>query len=220
MWTAYSAQILLGTWVTVKLTVVALIAGSVLAMILAAGKLSTRKIIVVICSGFTAMIRSVPELLVLFAVYFGGEVVLVKLVGHYVNLDYFVSGTLALSLIFAAYFSETLRGAYLAIPKGNITAAHAFGFSAWQRFMHVLFPAMWRYALPSFGNLCLVLLKDTSIVSLIGLHDLARAAYIAGSATEKPFTFYALAGVIYLMLTHVIMMVNRQINHKLRISKC
>lgn len=211
----YGAQLLLGTWVTIKLTFVSLLIGSLLGMVLAAGQLSRFKAIALFCNGLTTVIRGLPELLVLFAIYFGGQILLVKLVGHYIDVDYFVAGTFALSLIFAAYFSETLRGAYLTISKGSIEAAQAYGFSSWQRCIHILLPKMWRYALPGFGNLCLVLLKDTSIVSLIGLSDLMGASYLASSATELPLLFYVLAAAIYLALTSCIMLLLRYLNRKL-----
>jgi polar amino acid transport system permease protein len=95
------------------------------------------------------------------------------------------------------------RGAILAIPKGQIEAARAFGFGPWRAFRRIVLPQVWRVALPGLGNLFLVLLKDTSLVSVIGLEELMRKAQIAVGFTRAPFTFYLAAALLYLAMTAV-----------------
>ena len=107
---------------------------------------------------------------------------------------------MTLGFIYGAYFTETLRGAILAVPFGQIEAARAYGLSPMQCFCRVLFPQMMRFALPGLGNNWLVLLKATSLVSIIGLAELVKAASDAGKSSFQLFNFLVLAAVIYLLI--------------------
>ena len=199
----FTNQLLAGTWVTLQVALSALVLGIVFGLAGAAGQSAPNAVI----RGFTKtlinIIRGVPELLVLFFVYFGSTTVLSSVFSHYVAVNAFTAGVFALSLIFASYASHTFRGAFLAVGKGQKEAALALGFSKQQTFWHILLPQAWRHALPGLGNLWLVLLKDTALVSLIGLADLMSKAQIASAQTHKPFTFYLAAAVIYLIITTV-----------------
>ena len=113
---------------------------------------------------------------------------------------------LALGLCFGAYATEVFRGALLAIPKGQREAGLALGLSAPRIFWRITLPQLWRTALPGLGNLYMILLKDTALVSLISLEELMRKAGVASNATKEPFTFYMSAAVIYLGLTALVML--------------
>ena len=141
-------------------------------------------------------------------IYFGSAGVLTSIAGwfghdRFVDVGPFTAGVVALGLTFGAYATEVFRGAILAVPKGQIEAAHAFGMDRWLTFRRILLPQVWRIALPGLGNLFLVLLKDTSLVSVIGLAELMRSAQIAVGFTKEPFTFYLAAAVLYLAMTVV-----------------
>ena len=94
-----------------------------------------------------------------------------------------VAGIITLGFIYGAYFTETFRGAFMAVPKGQIEAATAFGFTGSQVFRRILFPAMMRFALPGIGNNWQVVLKATALVSLLGLEDVVKATQLAGKST-------------------------------------
>ncbi|WP_034020823.1 ABC transporter permease subunit, partial [Pseudomonas aeruginosa] len=117
----------------------------------------------------------------------------------------FAAGTLALGLCFGAYATEVFRGALLSIPRGHREAGQALGLSPGRIFWRIVLPQIWRVALPGLGNLYLILLKDTALVSLITLDEIMRKAQVASNATKEPFTFYMTAAAIYLSLTVVIM---------------
>ncbi|MDU6109809.1 MAG: histidine ABC transporter permease HisQ [Klebsiella pneumoniae] len=119
------------------------------------------------------------------------------------DIDPMIAGIITLGFIYGAYFTETFRGAYLAVPKGHIEAATAFGFSGGQTFRRILFPAMMRYALPGIGNNWQVILKATALVSLLGLEDVVKATQLAGKSTWQPFYFAIVCGLIYLVFTTV-----------------
>lgn len=149
------------------------------------------------------IIRGLPELLVLFFIYFGLAAILSHIFHRYIDISSFAASVTALSLIFGAYASQVFRGAFLAIDHGQLDAGKAMGFSRWQIFTRIQIPQAWRHAIPGLGNLWLVLLKDTAIVMLIGLADLMSEAKIAASSTLQPFTYYLIAAGIYLLITSI-----------------
>lgn len=218
----YFLQIMQGTWTTVQVAVCALLLGVLLGLLGALAESSRFRLLRYFATTFISILRGLPELLILFFVYFGGTILLSHLSGHYVNVSSFLAGVIGLAFIFGAYASQTFRGAFLAVPYGQMEAAKALGMGRWQIFKRIQMPQAWRHAIPGLGNLWLVLLKDTALVSLIGLADLMNKSQIASSATHKPFTFFLLAALIYLILTSVSQQLlnrfNRNANRYLKTS--
>jgi polar amino acid transport system permease protein len=208
----FGGQLLLGASMTVRLALGAVAVGLVLGLAAAAARLWGGRGLRFTAAAYTTVIRGLPELLVVLIIYFGSSGLLTAIArafGHdgFVELDPYTAGVTALGLTFGAYASEVFRGAILAIPKGQIEAARAFGMGAGLTFRRILLPQVWRIALPGLGNLFLVLLKDTSLVSVIGLDELMRKAQIATGFTREPFTFYLSAAFLYLGMTVVTMAV-------------
>ncbi len=197
----YGYQLAIGAFTTVAVAISALVLGLTMALLGALGELSHSRFIRNFSLTCTALIRGVPELLVLFGIYFGGAAFLRWVTGHDLQINAFFAGVFALALIFAAYGAQTLRGAFLAIPSGQREAALALSLSPQRIFCHILLPQAWRYALPGLGNLWLVLLKDSALISLLGLSDLMNKAQMAASNTHQPFKFYMIAAIIFLILT-------------------
>ena len=133
---------------------------------------------------YTTVVRGVPDLVMMLLVFYGGQVLLNqvsdRLEWEMIELNAFAAGVLTIGFIFGAYFTETFRGAFQAVPVGQMEAGRAYGMSGWQVFWRILFPQMLRYALPGMGNNWLVLLKSTAIVSMIGLSDMTWLADQAG----------------------------------------
>ena len=202
----FGAQLAAGTLVTAGLAVASLAGGLLLGIAGAAARMSRRRLPRAAAHAYTTAVRGVPELLVVLIVYFGASAVIGRVAGLFGATGYFepspfIAGVAALSLTFGAYATEVLRGAFLAVPPGQTEAAYAIGLNRLQTFRHVLLPQVWRTALPGLGNLFLVLLKDTSLVSVVGLDELMRKSAIAVSYTREPFTFYFAAALIYLAMT-------------------
>ena len=202
----FGAQLAAGTLVTAGLAVASLAVGLLLGIAGAAAQMSRRRLPRAAAHAYTTAVRGVPELLVVLIVYFGASAVIGRVAGLFGATGYFepspfIAGVVALSLTFGAYATEVLRGAFLAVPPGQTEAAYALGFTRLRAFRHVLLPQVWRTALPGLGNLFLVLLKDTSLVSVVGLDELMRKSAIAVSYTREPFTFYFAAALIYLAMT-------------------
>lgn len=208
----FGHQLWLGTLITIELAFASLAVGLVLGLIGASAKLSSVPLFKWLADVYTTIIRGIPELLTVLIIYFGATTVLMgiaSLFGYdeYIEIGPFAAGVTALGLTFGAYATEVFRGALQAIPKGQKEAAVALGMSRLRIFYRITLPQVWRLALPGLGNLFLVLLKDTALVSVVGLDDIMRKANIAVSSTKEPFLFYAAAAFLYLGLTIVSMAV-------------
>ena len=126
------------------------------------------------------------------------------------DLNPFVAGTLTIGFIYGAFATEVFRGAYLAVPKDQVEAAFAVGMNRILIFRRILLPQMWRFALPGLGNVWMVLIKATALISVIQLEELMRSADVAARATRMPFTFFFAASLIYLAITVVSMIVQQR----------
>ena len=210
----FGDQLLLGTGMTLKIAVGGLLLGLVLGLTGAVLKLSSSRIAYAVGATYTTIIRGLPELLVVLIIYFASAGMLTRVAGWfghdgYVELSPLTAGIIALGVAFGAYATEVFRGAIQSIPKGQIEAAMACGMSRRLLFFRVTLPQAWRVAIPGLGNLFQVLLKDTSLISVIGLEEIMRKSQIAISNTKEPFTFYFTAAMIYLMITIIVMVGQR-----------
>ena len=206
--TGWGDELLRGALVTLQLAACALVLGLALGLLLAAAKLSAHAALRWTGEIYMAFIRATPEFLILLLFYYGIEravQALLTVIGLSVAFEMprFLAAVIGLAAIFSAYAAEVFRGAYLAIPVGQIEAATACGMSPGQIFTRIRLPQMWRFAIPGLGNLWMVLLKDTSLAAVIAVDDLLRQAKIGSETTRAPLTFYVAAGVIYLVLTGV-----------------
>lgn len=199
--------ILEGLLLTVQLALFSLFLALLLGILGAVAKLSSSRIARTVAGTYTTVIRGVPDIVLMFIIFFGGQL-LVNVVGDMLGLDYieiseFTAGVVTIGFIFGAYMAETFRGAILAVPRGEIEAGYAFGMTPVKVFVRVTFPASIRHALPGFGNNWLVLVKTTALVSVIGLEDMVFRAAQAGGTVRKPFTFYLVVAVLYLVITAI-----------------
>ena len=203
----YAPLLALGTWMTLKLALLSLLLSLMLGLLGAGAKLSTSRAARWLAQLYTTLIRGVPDLVLMLLIFYGLQTWLGQLTDRlgwdYVEIDAFGAGVMTLGFIYGAYFAETFRGAIMAVPSGQLEAARAYGLSPAQCFWRVLFPQMMRFALPGLGNNWLVLLKATSLVSIIGLAELVKAASDAGKSSYQLFFFLVLAAFIYLLIACV-----------------
>lgn len=194
---------------TIRLSLASVALGLLFGLLGASAKISERFWLRGIGGFYTSVVRGIPETLWVLMAYFGTVSTMNYLGSHfgnpYLTLSPFIAGTLALALCFGAYATEVFRGALLSIPPGQREAGLALGMSPLRIFWRITLPQLWRVALPGLGNLYLILLKDTALVSLITLDEVMRKAQVAANATKEPFTFYFAAALIYLALTVIIM---------------
>jgi len=194
-----------GTWLTIRLALVTLPLGLFLGFLLALAKNSSEPSLRAGANVYTTLFRGLPELLTLFIVYYGGQILLQKFIGlftdAYVEVSGFAAGVMALGFVFSAFASEVFLSALKGIKPGQYEAGAALGLSRLQTMRTVILPQLIRLALPGLSNLWLVLLKDTALVSVIALPDLLRRTNVAVGSTKEPFLFYTVACLIYLTLS-------------------
>jgi octopine/nopaline transport system permease protein len=191
---------------TLAVSISSVLLGLVFGTLGAAAKLSVIPPLRWLAEGYTTIARGVPELLVIYLLFFGGSgavMFVAALFGYdgYIELNAFTIGTFAIGAISGAYSTEVIRGAVLAVPAGQIEAAKAIGMARGLMFRRILFPQVARYALPGLGNVWQFTLKDTALISVTGLVEIMRQAHIAAGSTRQPFTFYLVAAALYLVLT-------------------
>lgn len=201
----YLPAILGGLALTLQLALLSLAVACVFGLAGAVAKLSGSRLARGIAAAYTTSIRALPDLVLMLLIFYGGQIAVNAIADRYgwgyVDVNPFIAGTLTIGFIYGAYLTETFRGAILAIPRGQIEAAQAFGMRGSQVLWRVTVPQMVRHAIPGFANNWLVMVKATALVSIIGLDDMVHRAGLASAATREPFTFYAAVALIYLAIT-------------------
>jgi octopine/nopaline transport system permease protein len=178
-------------------------------------KLSNNKILNFIGNIYTTVIRGVPELLVIYLLFFGGSgaiMYVASIFGYYeyIEINAFITGSVAIGIISGAYSTEVFRGAIQSIDKGQFEACKVLGIKKYIYFLKVILPQVLRLAIPNLSNVWQITLKDTSLISVTGLVEIMRQSYIAAGSTRDPLFFYSFAAVLYLMLTFISMkLINR-----------
>lgn len=178
------------------------ILGSILGTLGASLKLSHNRMLCWLGHAYTLVFRGVPEILVIYLFYFGGSLTLTRLLhlGGFVgffSLPSFVIGVLAIGIVSGAYQTEAFRIAYQRLDAGQIEAGKACGMSGFLLLRRIIAPQTLRFALPALGNLWQSVLKETALLSIVGLVELLRQATIASGATRQPLIFYCVAALIY-----------------------
>lgn len=212
-------ELLAGLQVTVLLALATAPVGLVGGFALALARRSRSILVRAPADAFATVFKGLPELLTLFLVYYGGQMLLQAAIGlfvdGYVEVSAFLAGVIALGVVSASFTSEVFMGALNAIPTGQREAGTALGLSRVSVWRLVIAPQLLKIALPGLGNLWLVLLKDTALVSVIALPDLLRQTSIAVGVTKDPFLFYGAALAIYLALSIVSMIAFGQLERRL-----
>lgn len=223
----YQSVLLQGAWLTVQVALLSLLLAVTLGLLGALAKISHSRILRLIATLYTTIIRGIPDLILMLLIFFGGQMLINSLsytineslneyfthydashewyayLPDYIDISPYFAGIVTIGFIFGAYMAETFRGAILSVEKGQIEAAKAYGMSKYKIFFRVTFPQMMRHALPGIGNNWLVLLKTTALVSIIGLQDMVKIAGDASGSTQQPFTFYLAVAFIFLFFTAI-----------------
>jgi His/Glu/Gln/Arg/opine family amino acid ABC transporter permease subunit len=199
-----------GAWLTIQISVCSYLVGMVLGLLGAGAKLSHSKILLWIADIYTTIVRAVPELLLIILIFYTGTSALKKLLvsvgmGEGIDVSAFGAAVAALGFIAGAYMTEVFRGAILAVPKGQMEAARAYGMPATLRFRRILFPQLMRYALPGLNNLWLVIIKDSSLISVVGYYELLFAGKQAAASTRNYLFFYSVTALCFLVITVISM---------------
>ncbi len=212
-------ELFLSFLMTIAVSLAAFLVGIVLSIIFTPLKFSKIKFLKFISNFYTTVIRGVPELLVIYLFFFGGSgavMFVASIFGYneYIEINAFVTGSLAIGMISGAYSTEVFRGAIQSIDQGQFEACKVLGLKKKIYFLNVILPQMLRLAIPNLSNVWQLTLKDTALISVTGLVEIMRQSYIAAGSTRDPLFFYSFAALLYLILTFISMKFINKIEKK------
>jgi polar amino acid transport system permease protein len=198
-------EIAQGFYVTATLAICTLPLGLLIGFFLALAKQSDAPFLRTAADIYTTIFRGLPELLTLFIIFYGMPLAIQAAMAPFgvtdpVEINTFVAGMIAIGIVFSAYCAEVLQSAFKAIPQGQYEGGYAIGLTGSQTMRLVVVPQLIRIALPGLGNLWMTLLKDTALVSAIGLPDILRQTGVAAKVTKHAFTFFSVACLLFLVL--------------------
>lgn len=197
-----------GLKVTLYIFFIAIIIGFIIGLIVALFRLAPIKILNWIAKIFVNAIRGTPFIVQLFFIYFG-----LNSLGFF-SLDNTTAGIVTVAINAGAYFSEIIRAGIQSIDKGQTEAARSLGLNATQNMRYIILPQAFRRMLPTITNQAIISLKDTSLLSVIGIADLTQEGRIQASQTFEAFTIYLTLGVIYFIVIYLLSMLASFVERK------
>ena len=206
--TGWGDELLRATFMTVMVALAAFFFGFFISFFIVPLKLSNKKFLNYIGNTYTTIFRGVPELLVIYLLFFGGSsavMFVAKIFGYkeFIEINAFLTGSISIGLISGAYTTEVLRGAIESISKGQFDGAKSLGLKKTTYYVFVIAPQVLRLSLPNLSNVWQLTLKDTALISVTGLVEIMRQSYIASGVTRNPLLFYCFAAFLYLILTTI-----------------
>ena len=181
-----------GIFNTLLVTIASIVFSSIISFAVGIGR-SVNKLLNRILSIYVEVVRGIPLLVQLFYVYF--------VLGRFFSLPRVTSAIIAMSFCYGAYMAEIVRAGLLSIPKPQIEAAYSLGFNKFQTFRYVIIPQAFRVILPPFGNEFIMLLKDSSLVSIIAVTDIMQRTRQYATRTFNYFEAFTTVALVYLVLT-------------------
>jgi glutamine transport system permease protein len=204
-------MLLKGLQVTLYIFVIAIILGFLIGLIIALMRLAPVKILNWISKVYVDAIRGTPFIVQLFFIYFGVNSL------HLVSLNSTTAGIITVAINAGAYFSEIIRAGIQSIDKGQTEAARSIGFTGAQTMRYVVLPQAFRRMLPTITNQSIISLKDTSLLSVIGIADLTQQGQIQASATFEAFKIWLAVGIIYFIIIYLITMLANFIERRIQL---
>ena len=206
--TGWGLLLLRATGMTVAVSTVAFLLGSLLGALVAWGRIERNRGLQLAAEAYTIVLRGIPDLLVIYLLYFGGSAAMTAIgralgAEGFVGVNAFASGAIAVGAISGAYQGEVFRGAFAAIAEGELEAGRAVGMSRRLLFRRIIVPQTLRFAIPGLGNVWQLALKESALISVVGLTEILRQAQVGAGSTRQPFAFFITAAMLYLLLTSV-----------------
>lgn len=199
-----------GLWITVKLSVVSLLIAIVIGLFVALLKISNIKIFEWIADAYIWIVRGTPLIVQIFILYYGLTDILL--------IPMFWAGAAGLAFHSGAYIAEIIRGAIQSIDKGQREAGLSLGMNKGLTMKRIILPQAFRRAVPSLGNQFIIGIKDSSLVSFIGMQDLFGVASTMGSNTFDYLPYYMTVAVYYLLIVLVLTFIVNKIEKRLAVS--
>ncbi|ANU26549.1 amino acid ABC transporter permease [Planococcus versutus] len=197
-----------GLKVTLYIFAIAIVIGFLIGLVIALFRLAPLKILNWIAKIFVDAIRGTPFIVQLFFIYFGLNSL------AFISLDNTTAGIVTVAINAGAYFSEIIRAGIQSIDKGQTEAARSLGLTSTQNMRYIVLPQAFRRMLPTITNQAIISLKDTSLLSVIGVADLTQEGRIQASATFDAFNVYLILGIIYFVIIYLLSMLASYVERK------
>lgn len=216
----WGGVLLKGLAVSLQVAVGGYILGFLIGIGGATGKLYGGPILRDVLDVYTTLVRAVPELVLILLLYYAGTDALNKIMilmgAERTDISGLAAGIFVIGVVQGAYQTEVLRGAFKAVPYGQIEAARAYGMSSLQVLRRIILPGMLPHAVPGLANLWLIATKDTALLAVVGVSELTLVTRQAGGTTKSYFLFFMAAGLLYLMVTLLSNVVIRRVERHAR----
>jgi len=191
----YWTWIAKGLWITIYISVISMIFALIIGLFISILRLSKIYILVLISRTYIEFFRGIPLFVFIIWLYYGLAMV------SGINFDPITAGIICLSMQHGGYLAEIYRAGIQAVAKGQWEASFSLGFSIINTFIRIIFPQAVKIIIPPTANMFIGMLKDSALVSIIGVNELMRQSQIATSLTFRPFEFYTVTALIYIILT-------------------
>ena len=198
-------------WWTIVLSLIAFAGGGLLGFVIALCRTSRSRLLRIIASGYIQIVQGIPLLVVLFITYFGLSIIGFKL------SPLFAAG-ISFTVYCAAFLGEIWRGCIEAVPKTQWEASECLGFSRFEQLQKVILPQASKIAVPPTIGFMVQIVKNTSLASIIGFVDLARAGQIINNSTFQPFTVFGCVALIYFLICYPLSRLSKTLERKLNVS--
>lgn len=205
-------EFVLAIRMTLSVAGVALLVALAVGLIVALMRISKSPLLTLPAQGYINFFRGAPLYVLIFWIYYG----VATAIG--VNFKPFTAGVIALSAQYGAFLAEVYRSGIEAIDRGQREAALAVGITTPQAYRYIILPQAIRIILPSLGNMWISMIKDSSLLSVIGVMEIMRTAYLNSNDYFRPFEFYTVAALLYVALTFVFFYGNQALERRLRIG--
>ena len=215
----YSRVILIGLQQTLLVGILAMVVACFIGMLAARAKTSRTLLFRSLAGFYTATIRGIPELILLLLIFYGVPTLIQDIASRFgfeiiVDLNPFLAGVITLGFIYGAFATEVFRGAFEQVPKGQVEAAKSLGMKSSRIYWRISLPQALRYSVPGLSNVWMLLIKATALISVIQLDEVMRMTKVAANATQKPFTAYLFAALLFLAITGVSIMVQKMLERR------
>ncbi len=216
-----------GIGITIGVTLVAYTGACAIGLALALAGLSRFLLLRQAARFYVEVVRGVPIIVLLLYVAFAAAPALVAAVNWLTawtgmepwrtrDFPLLARAVIALTIAYSAFLAEVFRAGLAAVDKGQIEAAQALGLNGWQRFRHIVFPQAFRMILPPLGNDFVAMVKDSSLVSVLGVTDITQLGKVTAAGNFRYFETYNVVALIYLTMTITLSLVLRRVEHRLR----
>jgi His/Glu/Gln/Arg/opine family amino acid ABC transporter permease subunit len=199
--TKAAPALLKGAVLTIQITALSVFFGTIIGLVVGLGRLSPSRLLARLASVYVDVIRGTPLLVQVFIIYFGIPGLLTQLTEQTVRIAPQMAAIIACSINSGAYVAEIFRAGIQSVEKGQMEAARSLGMTRGQAMRYVILPQAFRRVVPPLGNEFIALMKDTSILSAIGVEELVRKGQLYVAATYQPFPIYMGIALVYLVLT-------------------